>query len=204
MYRKFSDIKREFMLRQMIPIWLKLDIVSCLISQKPHSTVPDRSFAVGTLGETMDAIGSACVSFVPKLYPVFLGATKDEDEEVRSNAVFALGVLAANGGDTMFAYPFTRSCFKLIAWLIPVDYICITLLLSKKLHFIIDRDLRRMILPWHITRKYPNVLRSLFDLLNKEKDKRVIDNICAATCRMIMANITGVPMDQVWRLRILQ
>ena len=53
------------------------------------------------------------------------------------------------------------------------------------------------IITFNLVSKYPNVLRSLFDILNKERDQRVRDNICAATCRMIMANIGGVPMDQV-------
>lgn len=40
-------------------------------------------------------------AFTSVLYPVFTRMTKDEDEEVRSNSVFALGVLAVNGGDAM-------------------------------------------------------------------------------------------------------
>jgi len=46
-------------------------------------------------------------------------------------------------------------------------------------------------------RQYPDILKSLFDNLNGESNGRVVDNICAATCRMIMANKAGVPMEQV-------
>jgi len=31
--------------------------------------------------------------------------SKDDDEEVRSNAVFAMGVLLANSGESMYSYP---------------------------------------------------------------------------------------------------
>ena len=37
----------------------------------------------------------------------------------------------------------------------------------------------------------------MFELLNKEKNPRVIDNICAAVCRMIMASQTACPVEVV-------
>lgn len=35
------------------------------------------------------------------------------------------------------------------------------------------------------------------NLLTKESDLRVIDNLCAALCRMIMSNVEAVPLEQV-------
>lgn len=35
------------------------------------------------------------------------------------------------------------------------------------------------------------------NLLTKESDLRVIDNLCAALCRMIMSNVDAVPLEQV-------
>lgn len=35
------------------------------------------------------------------------------------------------------------------------------------------------------------------NLLTKESDRRVIDNLCGALCRMIMSNIDAVPLEQV-------
>lgn len=35
------------------------------------------------------------------------------------------------------------------------------------------------------------------NLLSKESDRRVIDNLCAALCRMIMSNVDVVPLEQV-------
>lgn len=35
------------------------------------------------------------------------------------------------------------------------------------------------------------------NLLSKESDPRVIDNLCAALCRMIISNVDAVPLEQV-------
>uniref|UniRef100_A0A8C5GNY9 Importin 4 n=1 Tax=Gouania willdenowi TaxID=441366 RepID=A0A8C5GNY9_GOUWI len=44
---------------------------------------------------------------------------------------------------------------------------------------------------------YPTMLSIFSNLLSKENDLRVIDNVCAALCRMIMANVNIVPLEQV-------
>lgn len=36
------------------------------------------------------------------------------------------------------------------------------------------------------------------NLLTKESDLRVIDNLCAALCRMILSNVEAVPLEQVY------
>lgn len=35
------------------------------------------------------------------------------------------------------------------------------------------------------------------NLLAKESDPKVIDNLCGALCRMISSNVGAVPLDQV-------
>lgn len=35
------------------------------------------------------------------------------------------------------------------------------------------------------------------NMLTKESDLRVIDNLCAALCRMILSNVEAVPLEQV-------
>lgn len=45
---------------------------------------------------------------------------------------------------------------------------------------------------------YPMMLSLFSNLLSKESDLRVIDNLCAALCRMIMSHIEGVPLEQVF------
>lgn len=65
-------------------------------------SVSERSFSVGTLAETVLALGKGGVnSLIVPFLPLFLDAMKDEDEEVRSNGVFGLGVLVENGGDLL-------------------------------------------------------------------------------------------------------
>lgn len=46
-------------------------------------------------------------------------------------------------------------------------------------------------------RHYPEILQALFFLLERENEVRVVDNICAAVCRMICTNISKIPMEQV-------
>ena len=115
---------------------------------KSTSTTADKSFAVGTLADCVDAMGVTAAAFAPILYPIFMGMSKDEDEEVRSNACFALGVLGAKTGPSI--HP-----------------------------------------------KYPEIMQVFMDILTGEQNRRVVDNICAAFCRLIISHIDGVPMDSV-------
>ena len=73
--------------------------------QKPGTTTAEKSFAIGTIGETLHAMEDASEVFAENLYPHFLSMTQDDDEEVRSNAVFGLGILACYGGPVMHTYP---------------------------------------------------------------------------------------------------
>lgn len=117
---------------------------------KVTSSTAEKSFAVGTLAEVIEACGEPVGSaFTSVLYPVFTRMTKDEDEEVRSNSVFALGVLASNGGAAMIGH-------------------------------------------------YNEILKTLFDVMNTESNPRVLDNICAAVCRMIWHSPQSVPLAQVF------
>lgn len=49
----------------------------------------------------IESIGDVASEFADTLHPVFVHLIRDEDDEVRSNAVFALGMLAASGGEKM-------------------------------------------------------------------------------------------------------
>ncbi|XP_061614614.1 importin-4 [Phyllopteryx taeniolatus] len=44
---------------------------------------------------------------------------------------------------------------------------------------------------------YPTMLSVFSNLLTKEADLRVIDNLCAALCRMILGHVEAVPLEQV-------
>lgn len=65
----------------------------------------EKSFAVGTLAECIQGLGAASAQFVSRLLPVLLSATREADPEVRSNAIFGLGVLAEHGGRPAQEYP---------------------------------------------------------------------------------------------------
>lgn len=65
----------------------------------------EKSFAVGTLAESIQGLGAASAQFVSRLLPVLLSATREADPEVRSNAIFGLGVLAEHGGRPAQEYP---------------------------------------------------------------------------------------------------
>ncbi|GFN80012.1 importin-4 [Plakobranchus ocellatus] len=117
---------------------------------KQTSSTAEKSFAVGTLAEVIEACGEPVGSaFTGTLYPVFTRMARDEDEEVRSNSVFALGLLAVNGGQVMVG-------------------------------------------------QYPDILKTLFAIMNSESNPRVMDNICAAVCRMIWHSPQSVPLAQVF------
>uniref|UniRef100_A0A672IT29 Importin subunit beta-1/Transportin-1-like TPR repeats domain-containing protein n=1 Tax=Salarias fasciatus TaxID=181472 RepID=A0A672IT29_SALFA len=48
-----------------------------------------------------------------------------------------------------------------------------------------------------IVSDYPTMLSVFSNMLSKESDLRVIDNLCAALCRMILSNVDAVPLDHV-------
>ncbi|XP_056015924.1 importin-4-like isoform X2 [Ostrea edulis] len=49
----------------------------------------------------------------------------------------------------------------------------------------------------HLTGQYPEILKILLETMNKSSNERVHDNVCAATCRMIMTGTSSLPLDQV-------
>uniref|UniRef100_A0A8C0JS78 Importin 4 n=1 Tax=Canis lupus dingo TaxID=286419 RepID=A0A8C0JS78_CANLU len=69
-----------------------------LCKTKQGCTVAEKSFAVGTLAESIQGLGGASAQFVSRLLPVLLSTAREADPEVRSNAIFGLGVLAEHGG----------------------------------------------------------------------------------------------------------
>lgn len=45
----------------------------------------------------MEALGTASGQFVPQLLPLFQDGARDDDDEVRSNSIYGLGVLGQHG-----------------------------------------------------------------------------------------------------------
>ena len=44
---------------------------------------------------------------------------------------------------------------------------------------------------------YHDILQRLFTVAQSRRNARILDNICAAICRMIMAYTEGIPVEQV-------
>ncbi|KAG9295040.1 hypothetical protein G9A89_017834 [Geosiphon pyriformis] len=61
--------------------------------KKKTKPTSDRSMAIGCLGECVLGLKSASSQFTEQLLPIFLKALGDEDDEVRSNAAYAIGLL---------------------------------------------------------------------------------------------------------------
>ncbi|KAM4808132.1 importin-4 [Rhinophrynus dorsalis] len=121
-----------------------------LLNKTKHSCTPaEKSFAFGVLAETVEALGPAAVQFVPHVFPALLSGARDQDEEVRSNSVYGLGVLAQHGGQTMHQH-------------------------------------------------YPKLLALLSSIIGSEQNRRVLDNVCGAVCRMVLTHPGGVPVEQVF------
>ena len=69
---------------------------------KKHCTEAERSFTLGSFAECMKSLGAgggnALQPFIQHLLPVYTAAFKDEDKDVRNNAIYGIGELALHGG----------------------------------------------------------------------------------------------------------
>ena len=45
---------------------------------------------------------------------------------------------------------------------------------------------------------YQTILEALFVILSQNQPPRVVDNICGAVSRMVMANRNSLPLEKVW------
>ncbi|XP_011946586.1 PREDICTED: importin-4 isoform X2 [Cercocebus atys] len=129
--------------------------------QKQGCTVAEKSFAVGTLAETIQGLGAASAQFVSRLLPVLLSTTREADPEVRSNAIFGLGVLAEHGG-----HPAQEHFPKLLGLLFP--------LLARERHDRVRDNicgaLARLLMASPTRKPEPQVLAALLHALPLKKD----------------------------------
>ncbi|KAK4305040.1 hypothetical protein Pmani_023031 [Petrolisthes manimaculis] len=126
---------------ELLPLFVNKTKKSC--------SVAERSFSLGTLAESVEALGSASGQFVSQLLPLFQQGARSEDDEIRSNSIYGLGVLGKHGSEAILSH-------------------------------------------------YNNILTVLSEALSKESFPRALDNICGAVARLITANPTKVPMEQVF------
>ncbi|KAM5235871.1 importin-4 isoform 2-T2 [Ctenodactylus gundi] len=132
-----------------------------LSKTKQGCTVAEKSFAVGTLAESIQGLGAASAQFVSRLLPVLLSAAREADPEVRSNAIFGLGVLAEHGGR-----PAQDHFLKLVGLLLP--------LLARERHDRVHDNicgaLARLLMANPTRKPEPQVLAALLHALPLRED----------------------------------
>lgn len=72
-----------------------------LQKQRP---VSERSFAVGMLAQSCENMGEGVKQFVDDILPIFLNMVKDDDDEVRANSIFGLGMLVEQGKEALYSH----------------------------------------------------------------------------------------------------
>ncbi|KAI5370604.1 putative importin-beta domain, armadillo-like helical, importin beta family [Septoria linicola] len=65
----------------------------------------ERSAAVGTMGECIEAMGAACTPYTPRMYKLLHKRLSDEDPEAKSNAAYGMGLLCLNSTDDKETIP---------------------------------------------------------------------------------------------------
>ncbi|XP_043411815.1 importin-4 [Prionailurus bengalensis] len=132
-----------------------------LCKTKQGCTVAEKSFAVGTLAESIQGLGGASAQFVSRLVPVLLSTAREADPEVRSNAIFGLGVLAEHGGR-----PAQEYFPKLLGLLLP--------LLARERHDRVRDNicgaLARLLMASPTRKPEPQVLAALLHALPLKED----------------------------------
>ena len=148
------------------------------------------------------------------LYQVFVEYSRgQEDDEVCSNSVYGLGVLAANalpdmarlGKNSLLLSPLPPThrsvlptCRSLCTCLFYILFLLHLSPLFIYLLSLIDSFLSLVYVhcctPYS---NYPAILQHLFAINQTTTNNRVKDNVTAAVCRMIMASQDSVPLGQV-------
>ncbi|XP_076355100.1 importin-4-like isoform X1 [Tachypleus tridentatus] len=74
---------------------------------KKSCSIADKSFSIGMLAEVVETLNQDAVcAFLEHLLPVFMNGMTDDDDEVRSNSVYGLGVLVERAGQPLYnRYP---------------------------------------------------------------------------------------------------
>ncbi|KAI9106207.1 ARM repeat-containing protein [Phlyctochytrium arcticum] len=71
---------------------------------KKNKPVSDRSMATGVLSECAEGLKSAVTPYTTELLSILIRALSDEDEEVRGNAAYGVGIIIANTESDVTSY----------------------------------------------------------------------------------------------------
>ncbi|CAF1179561.1 unnamed protein product [Rotaria sordida] len=134
---------------QFFPGYLSSIIPKLQKRLRHQASVSDRSFVIGVLAETVQNMNETLITpYLQSLFTMFYQYLLDEDEEVRTNACFGMGVLCIVANQQLLG-------------------------------------------------QYETILNRLSQVLIKETNLRMIDNICSCLCRMIVVSPKHVPLEQV-------
>ena len=142
------------------------------------------------------------------LYQVFVEYSgSQQDDEVCSNSVYGLGVLAANALPDIARLG--ECSLPLLSPFLPLSLLClppfshslisISFLLSYTIFFKLTLSFCSFIsfLVFFCYSNYPAILQHLFVVNQTRTNNCVKDNVTAAVSRMIMASQDSIPLDQV-------
>uniref|UniRef100_A0A8C0JQ40 Importin 4 n=1 Tax=Canis lupus dingo TaxID=286419 RepID=A0A8C0JQ40_CANLU len=167
-----------------------------LCKTKQGCTVAEKSFAVGTLAESIQGLGGASAQFVSRLLPVLLSTAREADPEVRSNAIFGLGVLAEHGGR-----PAQEYFPKLLGLLLP--------LLARERHDRVRDNicgaLARLLMAGPTRKPEPQVLAALLHALPLKEDLEewvTIGHLFSFLYQSSPDQVTGRELDAPARGRV--
>jgi len=68
---------------------------------RKHGSVPERAFAVGALADCVEPLQGGLEPFLKHVLPVFSENLRDDEDDLRNNAVYGLGELVRWGGELM-------------------------------------------------------------------------------------------------------
>ena len=74
----------------------------------------ERSAAVGTMGECIEAMGAACTPYTSRMFKLLLKRLSDEDPEAKSNAAYGMGLLCLHSTDAKEILPNYNTIFGLL------------------------------------------------------------------------------------------
>ncbi|KAG8249104.1 Importin 4 [Homalodisca vitripennis] len=125
---------------QFLPMFVNLT--------KKQASDAQRSFGVGMIAECMACAGPCLPAYAQQLLSLLITLARDQNDEVRNNAIFALGELVYHGRDCIFPF-------------------------------------------------YGEILQTLSHAVVNESNSGALDNICGALARLIITNVSGIPLEQV-------
>ena len=86
---------------------------------KKQCTVAERSFAVGALADCMEPLQGRLEPFLKFVLPVFQGVVKDDENDVRNNALYGMGETVLWGGRIMV--PHYNQILSIISSLLRIE-----------------------------------------------------------------------------------